>query len=476
MTETLWREGSARLEPFLGRRGRAVRMPEGIRVWGERAARAGALDATMGVITAPREILERQVGEDRGQVEPAEEEARGILGGEHAIAYLAAVREAFAAWEPLAVFPYAPVAGTRAFREGWRRWIGGKAAEGDFARPAPLTERLTLPIATAGVSGALCAAGLLVLDPDDRVLVPDRRWDGYDTTFGGVCGGRIEPVRLFDGDRWDLEAWSRAVESVAAAQDRVVLVVNFPQNPTGFVPTAEEAESFAAILADKAERTAKPLVVLCDDAYEGYVYDPARPRWSIFYRLVDRHPRLLPVKCDGITKELLFWGGRLGAVSTTFPASWGDARAAAEAIWENKVSAVVRGMISSASTPVQTLVAGLLEDPVALDRAREPIFRSLAQRHAAFARALETTAAEAAFQADPFHGGLFALLNLRRGTALPAAERLLANHRIGVVPFYDEGSSLDALRVTYATVPVDRIHELVASAASVVLEEAAAGD
>ena len=451
-------------------------MPEGIRVWGERAARAGALDATMGVITAPRALLENRRGDDDGRVEPAEEEARGILGGEHGIAYLSAIRDAFAAWEPLAIFPYAPVAGTRAFREGWRRWIGGKAAGGDFAHPAPLGERLTLPIATTGVSGALCAVGLLVLDPGDRVLVSDRRWDGYDTTFGGVCGGRIVPVRLFDEDRWDLEAWSAAVESAAAAQDRVVLVLNFPQNPTGFVPTAEEAESFAAILADKAERTGKPIVVLCDDAYEGYVYDASRPRWSIFYRLVDRHPRLLPIKCDGITKELLFWGGRLGAVSTAFTESWGEAREVAEAVWENKLSALVRGMISSASTPVQTLVAGLLEDPVALDRARAPIFRSLAQRHAAFARALQSAAAEAAFRADPFHGGLFALLNLRRGTAVPAAERLLANHRIGVVPFHDEAASLDALRITYATVPSDRIEELVASAASVVLDEAAAAD
>ena len=52
------------LDRFLGDRGRAARMPEGIRVWGERAARAGALDATMGVITAPRELLggESEIG------------------------------------------------------------------------------------------------------------------------------------------------------------------------------------------------------------------------------------------------------------------------------------------------------------------------------------------------------------------------------------------------------------------------------
>ena len=45
------------LTPFLSDRGRAASMPEGIRVWGERAARAGGLDATMGVITAPASLL-----------------------------------------------------------------------------------------------------------------------------------------------------------------------------------------------------------------------------------------------------------------------------------------------------------------------------------------------------------------------------------------------------------------------------------
>ncbi len=446
------------LTPFLGERGRAARMPEGIRVWGERAARAGALDATMGVITAPRALLEAGVGLAES------DEAERVLGaeGEYGIAYLVAVREAFSAWAPLEVFPYAPVAGLRAFREGWQRWIGGKSADGDFAHPAPLAQRLTLPVATAGVSGALCAAGLLVLDPGERVLVPDRRWDGYDTTFGAVCGARVTSVRLLDGGALDLDSWGEAIGDAARAQERIVLVANFPHNPTGFVPSEEEADAFAALLADAAEETGQPVVVLCDDAYEGFVYPPDRPKWSLFYRLVDRHPGLLPIKCDGITKELLFWGGRLGAVTTVFPEA---AREDAERSWENKLSGVVRGMVSSVSTPVQTLVARLLADPVALARAREPILSSLVRRHAAFAAALNGDAAHAAFQADPFHGGLFALLNLRRGDAVTIAERLLDEKRIGVVPFRDDTRDLNAIRVTYATVPADRVEDLVDKAA-----------
>ena len=433
------------LTPFLSERGRAASMPEGIRVWGERAARAGALDATMGVITAPASLL-------------------GGMGDAHGIASLPGVRTAFAAWSPMEVFPYAPVAGTRAFRTGWRRWIGMKAA-GGFVRPGPLEERLTLPIATAGVSGALAAVGHLVLDPGDPVLVPDRRWDGYDTTFGMVSGARVVPVRLLDGAGWDLDGWRAALLRVARERGRVVCVVNFPHNPTGYVPSEEEAESFAGIAADVAEEVGARVVVLCDDAYEGYVYAD-RPRWSLFYRLVDRHRRLLPIKCDGITKELLFWGGRLGAATTVFHADAGpDARAEAETEWESRVSAIVRGMISSASTPVQTLVGRLLEDPAGLIAAREPLVASLVQRHGEMTRALESDAAREAFRPDPFHGGLFALLNLTRGDAVQAARDLLSGPRIGIVPFGGRGRDLNAIRVTYATVPTDRIEGLVVAAA-----------
>ena len=431
------------LDAFLSPRGRAARMPEGIRVWGERAARAGGLDATMGVVTVPPGIL--QAG-----------------GDVDSIAFLPEIRAAFGAWTPAEVFPYAPVAGLGAFRQRWREWIAGKAAAG--GTPEGLEPRLTLPVATAGVTGGLCAVGLLVLEPGERVLVPDRRWDGYDTTFGTVAGARLEPVRLLDGAAWDVPAWERAMGELVEAQGRAVCVLNFPHNPTGYVPTEEEAESFAAAAARVAERTSGRLVVICDDAYEGYVYT-GRPRGSIFYRLVDRHERLLPVKCDGITKELLFWGGRLGAVTAALPGAWDEAaREAAAVAWESKLSAVVRGMISSASTAVQSLVARVLADPDAVRAAREPVLRLLAERREVTAAALEAPAARRAFRADPFHGGLFALLHLREGDAVETAERLLTEDRIGLVPFRD-AAGLNALRVTYATLPTDRIGEVIETAA-----------
>lgn len=443
MDRGTWEEGSRALAPFLSERGKAARMPEGIRVWGERAARAGALDATLGVIKVPASLL-------------------GDSGEGDRLASLPDIRDAFRDWDPLGVFPYAPVAGVRQFRAGWRRWIALKAAGGDPDAPAPLEERLPLPVVTPGVTGALATTAHLILDPGEAVLVPERRWDGYDTTFATVAGARLVPVRLLEAGAWDVDCWREAMIAVAARQPRVVAVVNFPHNPTGYVPADAEARAFEAAAIDVTERTGRSVIVLCDDAYEGFVYTD-RPRWSLFYRLIDRHPRLLPVKCDGITKELLFWGGRVGAVTAALPPA-GES-AAAEAVWEDKLSAVVRGLVSAVSTPVQTLVGRLLEDPRRLLAARAPLLASLVERREAMAAALAAPAAREAFDADPFHGGLFALLNLRRGEAVALAHALLDERRIGTVPFRDPDLGLNALRVTYATVPRERVADLVEAAA-----------
>ena len=162
---------------------------------------------------------------------------------------------------------------------------------------------------------------------------------------------------------------------------------------------------------------------------------------------------------------------RVIAAATTVSHHVGGAagRAAAETEWESRMSALVRGMISSASTPVQTLVARLLEDPAGLIAAREPLVASLVQRYGEMRRALESNGAREAFRPDPFHGGLFALLNLSRGDSVEAARDLLSGPRIGIVPFGGRGRDLNALRVTYATVPTDRIEGLVVAAAEAAL-------
>ena len=67
---------------------------------------------------------------------------------------------------------------------------------------------------------------------------------------------------------------------------------------------------------DAIRNTTKPIVVICDDAYNGFVYENDRITRSPFHELADADPaRVLPIKVDGATKELCFFGGRVGFVT-----------------------------------------------------------------------------------------------------------------------------------------------------------------
>jgi aspartate/methionine/tyrosine aminotransferase len=437
---------------LLSSRGRAAVLGDGIRAWVERA-RGADVDATIGVLAGSREELARAHGAPPGAAGPDPEAV---------IMWLSAVREHLPLLEPSEIFPYAPVPGTRAFRQAWRAWLLRKSAVVDD--PGRVRRLTTPPLATPGVSGALFTAGHLLLDPGESVVVADKRWDGYDTTFGVVLGARLATHRLFTPDgRLDLDDLEARLLETAARQAKTTVVLDFPNNPTGYVPTREEAGELRTRVRSVADRTGRPVVVLFDDAYEGYVYDDAYPV-SLFYSFLGLHPLVHPVKCDGITKEFLFFGGRLGALTLGIPEESADAdwRGALEAEWENKCSAVVRAIVSSSTTPVQALVTRLLEGR--LDDAlaeRERMIAMLRDRRETLRDLLDRPAARGAFRADPFNGGLFAFLNLHRGSARDVAVRALREHRVGVVPMEVPEDGINALRVTFGSVPAERLERLV---------------
>lgn len=479
---------------LLSARGRRAVLPDGIRAWVERA-RGAAVDATIGVLAGTVRELERAQGRRAAPAE-GERATRAADGGTPeagTIFYLSAVRDRFPDLTPAEIFPYTPVAGIRAFREAWRSWMLQKA--GRVMDPERVRELTTLPIATPGVSGALFTAGHLFLDPGEALVVSDKRWDGYDTTFGAVLGARLISHRLFKpAGGLDLESFEGRLREVASRQSKATAVLNFPHNPSGYAPTAGEVAELCARTRAVAAETGKPLVLLFDDAYEGFVYDDAYPV-STFYAFLGLHPLCRPIKCDGITKELLFWGGRLGALTLGLPDGLhptGDAGSGAEsasarggaanqteatsrtataigkdaleAEWENKCSAVLRAIVSSSSTPVQALVARLLREGLGDALAeRERLIALLRGRRERLRALLEEPEARALFHADPFNGGLFALLNLREGSAQEVALRALREQSVGVVPIEDRELGINALRLTFGSVTEAHLERLVAA-------------
>ncbi len=135
---------------------------------------------------------------------------------------------------------------------------------------------------------------------------------------------------------------------------RRCLILNFPNNPTGYSIKQDEADTVIAALVAAAEKGAR-LVVVTDDAYFGLFYDEADLQESLFAKLAGAHPRLLVIKADGPTKEQFVWGFRTGML--TFSAVAANDPAALYAALEKKVAGAIRSAISNCSQPAQTILS-----------------------------------------------------------------------------------------------------------------------
>ena len=106
--------------------------------------------------------------------------------------------------------------------------------------------------------------------------------------------------------------------ALLAGPAKQLLLLNFPNNPTGYMPTpAEVAAMRDAVL--EAARAGKRLIVVCDDAYFGLLFDDGAIKESPFGFFANLHQNVLAIKLDGATKELFVWGLRCGFLSIAPP-------------------------------------------------------------------------------------------------------------------------------------------------------------
>jgi aspartate/methionine/tyrosine aminotransferase len=192
--------------------------------------------------------------------------------------------------------------------------------------------------------------------------------------------------------------------------------------------------------------------VICDDAYAGLVFEPDIPRESLFWELAGAHPNLVPVKVDGATKELSFFGGRVGFLTFAVEPESEAARAL-----ENKVKLLVRSGIGSPVAASQAVMLQALRRD-GIETEVEEVRQLLEGRY----RALKGALAEAdreLLNPLPFNSGCFALVELpeRLGLSADAVRRHLLEHHdtglISIEPRY--------LRIAHCSVDAAALPELV---------------
>ncbi len=348
-------------------------------------------------------------------------------------------------------FLYSPVQGIESVRQAWRSWQRRGVAD-----DVPSS----LPIVTAGLTHGLSLAADLFGSPERAVAVAAPFWGNYRQTFTTRTGARVVTADAYRDGHYHPHAYAEALAG-EPGDHPVMAIVNLPSNPGGYMPTAQERGELVTSLREIARR--RPLVVLCDDAYAGLVYEEV-PGRSLFWDLVGLEENLVPVKIDGATKEFSYFGGRVGFL--TFPF---EPESEAALALESKVKCLTRAVLGS---PVATAQVVLEQGLAATDIADqvERVRRELEGRYRELSRALATIDSPH-LRPLPFNAGCFALVELAGGLDPDRVRRhLLEHHSTGLIsiqPSY--------LRIAFCSVRGDDLPRLVDTLVRGVHEMAADG-
>lgn len=152
---------------------------------------------------------------------------------------------------------YTAAAGTPELRAAGAAW---------FQSEYGLDYTTTQVMATAGVKPALHMALMAILEPGDTVLLPAPYWVSYPSLVE-IAGGRSVGVPAVPD-----QAFVHTGEQILAAareQNAKGVILNYPNNPTGAVPTAAQIKDLvdAAVEAD--------LWIISDEIYAKITYDGA---------------------------------------------------------------------------------------------------------------------------------------------------------------------------------------------------------
>lgn len=427
--------GFQRLLSDLGQR---IFLPQGVFYWSGRAAKEGkpGLNATIGSAFVNHSLL--YPGTDDAFV----------------IAHLPDAAAHFPHLSADDVFAYAPICGLPAFREAWRNWILYKGGD----EYADIAGHLSLPIVTPGITGAISICARLFLNPGEKIVCPMQRWENYDTVLEANLGIGFEEYPHFDRGEFNIAGFLAAVERVLQHAPRAVAILNFPNNPTGYNPTQELVrERLLPAVCELVQRHDKPLVVLFDDAYEGYVYDGASMPVSPFYEFVNVDDRVVPVKLEGCSKELLWYGGRIGTITFGLCDEWLN-EVSADALskdLDNKIGGLIRGTVSNSPRPVQAVAAKLLAAPATVAAQRQITIDALQRRWQLARRALADP--PPGVTPDPFQGGFFLFVNLDGINARAVAEHMIERHGVACVPAEYPAKNWNGLRLAYCGIHEDKV-------------------
>jgi len=337
---------------------------------------------------------------------------------------------------PKDVFPYASSYGKSELRQVWLTKIKEK-------NPS-LKGKTTLPVVTNALTHGLSLIGYLFINANDQILLSDLYWGNYKLIFEHAFGADLKTFSTFKENGFDLDSLRKEL-----SPETKILLLNFPNNPLGYVPTVAEAETIVKIIYDHAQK-GNSLIVVCDDAYIGLNYCEGLMEESFFSRLADLHPNILTIKIDGATKEDYVWGLRIGFITYAYK----NITEQTARVLEDKTAGVIRGGISNVSHLSQSIVLeGFRSSAYAAEK--EEKYQILKKRFVKIQDVLKEKKYLNYFTPLPHNAGYFMCLKLKENLDPDKVRiRLLQDYDTGII------STGNLLRIAFSSVPEENIHQL----------------
>lgn len=153
---------------------------------------------------------------------------------------------------------YAPTNGIRELREA----LALKASHDYGLGYDPDSEI----IVTAGGTEAIFLALAGLVNPGEEVLIPNPGFVAYEPLVLLVSGVPISVPLL---EKNDFKPFVDDVMSLITDKSRV-MILNFPNNPTGAVLSHDEVAALAKVAIER------DMIVICDEVYEKIIYDDGK--------------------------------------------------------------------------------------------------------------------------------------------------------------------------------------------------------
>ncbi len=369
----------------------------------------------------------------------------GIATEDGAAMHLTCIQKHLEDILPNDAFPYAPVSGKPELRKKWQEKLL-------IDNPSLKGKTFSLPIVTSAITHGLSLTGDLFVDEGDIIILPDKLWGNYRLTFNTRLGSIIKTFPLYNArNGFNTDGLKKVIEETGKDTSKLIILLNFPNNPTGYSITPKEAEDISKVLKEVSSQGLN-LVVVSDDAYFGLFYENDVMKESLFSHTANLHERILAIKLDGATKEQYVWGFRVGFI--TYGVGGEENKETIYNVLEKKTMGAIRGGISNCPHLSQTLVLKALESEEFSEEKKEK-YEVMKARAFMVKKVLQNEQYNDAWTYYPFNSGYFMCLKLKTVNAETLRQHILNQYGIGVISVGDTD-----IRVAFSCIEVDDIKEL----------------